>query len=451
MRRLLPSSLLGQMLLLIGAALLVAQAVNLAFILGEQQKLSLAQSEGPAIARFTQAAAVIAAAPARDRGLLLAAHPVGPAAQYRLSELSVVDAQRLPRDPRIEVRLAVSLEGAAVKASPVRAATRMEVGELPGPPGHHHHGYRKMVYLAALLDDGRWLDARLAVPPPDLWLIHRLLVGTFVLFLIVFGAAWWIARRLARPLRDLTLAAERFEGRTEAEPVIARGPADISRAIEAFNAMNRRTLALLDEKDRMLGAIGHDLRTPLASLRIRAENMGPEDERARLVATVEEMASTLEDILTLARTGRGREKLRRVDLGALADALVEEYRELGRPVEIAASPRTVLAVRPNLLRRALRNLIDNALDYGGGARLSLEARADAIAILVEDDGPGIPEDRLEAVLEPFRRLETSRNRERGGAGLGLAIASAVALAHGGRLELVNRSEGGLRASLILPN
>jgi len=449
-RRLLPSSLLGQMLLLIGAALLAAQAVNFAFLLNEQQKLSLARNEGPAIGRFTQAAAVIAATAPAGRRLLLSAHPAGPAAAYRLAPQSAIDRERIERDSEIEERLAASLREARVPVRAVRGASPMGVGRVHGPPGHGHHQARRILLLAAQLDDGSWLDARFDAPRADRWLIHRLVLATAMLFFLVFGAAWWIARRLARPLRDLTRAAEGFKGHAPAEPVVPSGPSDLRRAVEAFNAMNRRTLALLDEKDRMLGAIGHDLRTPLASLRIRAENMGPEDERERLVATVEEMGATLEDILTLARTGRAREPVRPVDLAALADAVVEEYREMGRPAVFAASPRAVLAVQPNLLRRALRNLMDNAIAYGGGATVTVEERPGAIEIRVEDEGPGIPADRLEEVLDPFRRLESSRNRESGGAGLGLAIANAVALAHGGRLELANRPEGGLRASLVLP-
>ena len=450
MRRLLPSSLLGQMLLLMGAALLVAQAVNFAFILNEQQKLSLARSEGPAIGRFTQAAAVVAATPPAGRKLLLSSHPTGPAAAYRLVPESRIDLERIGRNPEIEARLAAALREARVPARAVRAASPMGVGRMLGPPGHRHHEARRNLLLSAQLDDGRWLDARFDAPRADRWLIHRLVLATAMLFVLVFGAVWWIARRLARPLRDLTRAAEGFQGQAPAEPVTPRGPSDLRRAVEAFNAMNRRTLALLDEKDRMLGAIGHDLRTPLASLRIRAENMGPEEERERLVGTVEEMTATLEDILTLARTGRAREPVRAVDVAALADAVVEEFRELGRAVAFAPSPRAVLSIQPNLLRRALRNLVDNAVAYAGTATVAVEERAGEIELRVEDDGPGIPDDRLEEVLDPFRRLESSRNRESGGAGLGLAIANAVALAHGGRLTLSNRLEGGLRTSLILP-
>jgi signal transduction histidine kinase len=438
------------MLLLIGAALLLAQAVNFAFILNEQQKLSLARNEGPAIGRFTQAASVIAATAPEGRALLLSAHRAGHSAAYRLVPQNAIDRNAIDRDLRIEERLATALRDARVPVRAVRAASPMGVAGTRGPPGHGHHEARRILLLAAQLDDGRWLDARFDAPRADRWLIHRLLLATGMLFLLVFGAAWWIARRLARPLRDLTQAAEGFRGHAPADPVIPRGPSDLRRAVEAFNAMNRRTLALLDEKDRMLGAIGHDLRTPLASLRIRAENMGPEDERERLVATVEEMAGTLEDILTLARTGRAREPVRPVDLAALADAVVEEFRDLGLAAEFRPSARAVLAVQPNLLRRALRNLMDNAVAYGGGAAVSVVERPDGIEIRVEDEGPGIPDDRLEEVLEPFRRLDSSRNRESGGAGLGLAIAQAVAQAHGGRLELANREGGGLRASLVLP-
>jgi signal transduction histidine kinase len=438
------------MLLLIGAALLVAQMVNFAFILNEQQKLSLARNEGPAIGRFTQAAAVIAATAPEARSPLLSAHRMGPAAVYRLVPRSAIDREGMIRNAGIEARLAASLTEARVPVRAVRAASPLGVARTPAPPGHGHHEARRILLLAAQLDDGTWLDARLDAPRADRWLIHRLVLATAMLFFLVFGAAWWIARRLARPLRDLTRAAEGFRGRAPAEPVIPRGPSDLRRAVEAFNAMNGRTLALLDEKDRMLGAIGHDLRTPLASLRIRAENMGPEEERERLVATVEEMAATLEDILTLARTGRAREPVRRVDLAALADAVVEEFRELGLAAEFRPSPRAVLAGQPNLLRRALRNLVDNALAYGGGGAVRVEERPDDIVIRVEDEGPGIPADRLEEVLEPFRRMDSSRNRESGGAGLGLAIAQAVAQAHGGKLVLSNRPGGGLSAALILP-
>ena len=323
MRRFLPKSLLGQMLLLMGAALLVAQLVNFAFILNEQQKLSLAMNEGPAITRFAQTAGRVSAAPAELRPMLAADRP-GRGALYRIMAANPIDEERLERVAEIERRLTRALGEAGVQPRAVRATLLAAPPDRADRHRHPFHGGDRLVMLAAQLSDGSWLVGRFHIPRTDPWLVHRLLLGTFALFVLVLGAVLWIATRLARPLRDLTVAAETFEGRNEAPPVEPRGPSDARQAIEAFNAMNHRTLALLDEKDRMLGAIGHDMRTPLASLRIRAESMEPEDERAKMIATIEEMAATLEDIVVLARTGRAREPVRAVDLAALADALVEE-------------------------------------------------------------------------------------------------------------------------------
>jgi len=436
-----PRSLLGQMLLLIGLALLLAQAVNFAFILNEQQKLGLAQNEGPAISRFVQAAVHASAnggTPPRP----------GRGANFTVAEQALIDRTGLERNPELERRVAALLAEAGVRARQVRAATTVDFGRFD-PDGrlHRRGGERQVVLLATELRNGAWLNGRLEAPRGDPWLIARLLAATVALYALVLAAAWWIARRIVRPVRDLTAAAERFHGRSEPVSVEPRGPADIRRAVEAFNAMNRRVSTLLDEKDRMLGAIGHDLRTPLASIRIRAESMEPDEDRERLIGTVEEMAATLEDILVLARTGRPREEMRPMDIAALIDALVEDYRERGCDVSFEAGPPQVAEVQPNLLRRAVRNLIDNALRYGVRARVRVLGGP---TISIDDDGPGVPESELANVVEPFKRLEGSRSRETGGAGLGLAIAKAVAEAHGGSLRLSNRPEGGLTAMLAIP-
>jgi signal transduction histidine kinase len=214
--------------------------------------------------------------------------------------------------------------------------------------------------------------------------------------------------------------------------------------------MRSRIFAMLDEKDRMLGAIGHDLRTPLASLRVRTESVEDDGERARMSETITEMNRMLEDILSLARAGRSSEAQQKVDLSALADAVVEDFLELGSPVDMADSERAVGNVRPQQIRRALRNLIENAIVYGERAHVSVEREEGAIRLIVADDGPGIAEDRMDEMMMPFTRLEGSRNRETGGAGLGLALVRAIMAEHGGALKLANRAEGGLEASLVLP-
>ena len=228
------------------------------------------------------------------------------------------------------------------------------------------------------------------------------------------------------------------------------GPSDLRNAILAFNAMNARVVNLLEEKDRTLGAIGHDLRTPLASLRIRAESVEPAEDRERMIATIEEMTATLEDILTLARSGRSRETFERADVSELPRSVAEDYRELGQPVTFDADAPHLLEVQPNLLRRAIRNLLDNALKYAGAAEIEVSGGKQAVTIAVRDRGPGLPPQELERVSGAFYRGEPSRNRETGGAGLGLSIAQAVADAHGGKLTFANREGGGLIASIELP-
>ncbi|WP_198350862.1 sensor histidine kinase [Flavisphingomonas formosensis] len=441
-----PRSLAGRMTLLIGLALLVAQLANFALLLNERQKLSLAQNEGPAITRFAGVAADIAQAQPIFRSAVIADNSHR-GARFALAADAGIAAQ--DRDGGLEAKLRQALTDAGVQGGDVRAtlvapAARRDGRAWSPPPD------MRMMRLAVKGGDGQWLIARIATPKRDPWFTVRIAAATLLLYLIVLGAAIWIARRLARPLRDLTNAAERFRGRDDPVAVEPSGPDDLRQAIEAFNAMNRRVIALLDEKDRMLGAIGHDLRTPLASLRIRVEAMEPEEEREAAVAKITEIIAMLEDILVLARSGRAREEARPMDVAALAEALVEEYRELGQSVECADSPRQVLAVQVNLLRRALRNLIDNALKYGGGAEVSVARTGDEVALRVADRGPGIAPDQLAQVLQPFYRLESSRSRATGGSGLGLAIAQAIAESHGGRLTLENRPEGGLAATLRFP-
>ena len=461
--RLLPRSLIGQMILLMGAALLIAQLVNFTLLVNREQRLSLAQNEGPAIARFVQTASLVTTMgpEALPRGPLDS--PVGPTpppfgrrgprvfGPFTVDRFSIVTSQQA-RDARLETRVADALRDAGVEVRQLLARRAVNLDAFPRvaqrrrdrgvPPG-------EVLVLSAQLTNDLWLNARLFAPRPDPFLMHRLILATLLVYLLVLGAVVWIAWRIARPLRALTRAAESFGGRNDVPAVEPRGPADLRHAINAFNAMNLRVVGLLDEKDRMLGAIGHDLRTPLASMRIRAETMEPEAEREALVRTVGEMSDTLEDILILARTGRSREPARLVDVASLADSAVEDFRALGKDVEFEDSPRLPLDVQPNLLRRAIRNLIENAVEYGDRARVRVLAEGKGAAIEVDDDGPGIAADRLDQVLRPFERLEGSRNRETGGAGLGLAIAKAVAEGHGGSLTLTNRPEGGLRAKLVV--
>ena len=446
MKRLLPKSLVGQMAVLIGCSLLLAQLVSFAFLLAERQQFNRAQIDTPAITRFTSTAGDFVQAAPEFRELVLSdASRRG--AHYELGRQPAQTAN-LSRRADTEERLRDSLQSASVAVRDVRAL--LDPHPVDSRSGRVRRHPSQTMVLSAQLPGGEWLNARLVVPSPPPLVTPELGLGTLLLYLFVLSAAVLIAVRLARPLRRLTEAAEAFRGRNEPIVVDPSGPSDLRNAILAFNAMNARVVNLLEEKDRTLGAIGHDLRTPLASLRIRAESVEPAEDRDRMIATIEEMTATLEDILTLARSGRSRETFERADVTELTRSVAEDYRELNQPVTFGADAPHLLEVQPNLLRRAIRNLLDNALKYAGAAEIEVSGGKQAVTIAVRDRGPGLPPQELERVSGAFYRGEPSRNRETGGAGLGLSIAQAVADAHGGKLTFANRAGGGLIASIELP-
>jgi signal transduction histidine kinase len=446
MKRFLPKSLVGQMAVLIGASLLLAQLVSFAFVLIQRQDFSRAQIDTPAITRFTSTAADFAQAQTEFKPLVLTdASRRG--ARYDLGRQPGV-ADDLRRRDDTEHRLREALQTAGVQVRDIRAAID------PNPVERRSRRPRRRpaqaMLLSAQMPAGEWLNARLVVPGQPPLLTPEIVLGTLLVYLFVLSAAVLIALRLARPLGDLTRAAEAFRGRNQPVVVEPSGPTDLRNAVLAFNAMNERVVELLEEKDRTLGAIGHDLRTPLASLRIRAESVEPEEDRERMIATIEEMTGTLEDILTLAKVGRSREQFEQADVSALVASVAEQFREFGEEVTFKADAPHMLGVQPMLLRRAIRNLIDNAVKYAGSADVEVGRAGDKLTISVLDRGAGLKPEELDRVAGAFYRAEPSRNRETGGAGLGLSIAQAVADAHGGSLVLQNRSRGGFAARIVLP-
>lgn len=300
------------------------------------------------------------------------------------------------------------------------------------------------VLFTARLPDGQWVNAAGLVRPTENTSIFALLLQTLLLFVAVMVPLALVARRIARPLVTLTERVQRVGLADEIAPMAADGPDDIKQLIEAFNAMQARVSTLLGEKDVMLGAIGHDLKTPLAALRVRIESVDDDSERDKMAATIDEMVTILDDILTLARLGKSGEALQSVDVVALVESIAEEF---PKAVFDAPALRIVANIRPVLLRRALRNLIGNAITYGQTARISIAAGHGEVTIAIDDDGPGIDPSLTESMFEPFARAEKSRSRTTGGSGLGLTISRAIARAHGGDVVLENRSDGGLKATL----
>ena len=299
---------------------------------------------------------------------------------------------------------------------------------------------------------GSWETARVLEPRRPQGALGGLVLQTLVAFGFLLVVLFLVLRRITRPLALLTDRVSEFSQQPDrAVKLEETGPADTRRLIAAHNSMEARIAALLDEKDVMLGAIGHDLKTPLAALRVRIENVPDEAQRQKMAASIEDITATLDDILSLARMGRSDQiEVEAVDLGMLAIGVAEEFEDLGEPVTMLNPPRVVGRVQVTWIKRALRNLVSNAVRYGGSAEVSVEVEGNTAVLAVDDRGPGIPAERIADMLEPFTRGEASRNRATGGAGLGLTLARAIADHHGGELILANRNSGGLRAELRLP-
>ena len=273
--------------------------------------------------------------------------------------------------------------------------------------------------------------------------------------LLVIGlAAWWGARWLSAPMRRLQ-AASRTLGkslaRNEAPPQVDEraGTVEVREAAHVFNEMSRQLSDQVHSRALLVAAISHDLRTPLTRIRMRLESSEDDPLTARSIADIHEMDDLIESALEVFRgTGGHVEASEVTDVNALVQALVDDLADLGQPVSVQGEPAAAL-VQPAGLRRVVSNLVNNALRYGKRADVSVLSRGDAVHIVIEDQGPGIPEAQLDAVMKPFYRLETSRSRLTGGSGLGLYIARDLIARQGGVLTLANRAEGGLRATIEL--
>lgn len=461
--RLWPRNLLGQTLLAVALALLAAQAVSAVLLF----RAAESRREGAVLNAAALSLLVDPGkgGPRRDLARRFLRRDGGPM-QARPLRGELTTANPLLSSETNDAQLADTIEQMLAGQGVDPAATLVTMRRAGDDPVLQRRvkanprfaaevdwADRRVLVVAIRRDaSGPWQVARVVVPPREARVIGGIIVQTLVLVLVLTGVLYLLLRRITRPLAALTERTERFARTQDASmPLAPSGPDDIQRLQQAHNAMEQRIAALLDEKDVMLGAIGHDLKTPLTALRVRIESVADESQRAKMAAGIEDITRSLDDILSLARIGRAKDPPEPAQIGALAEAVVEEFEDLGEAVTFTGSTeRIVLPVQVTWLRRALRNLISNALRYGGNADVSLLHEGHQVVLRVDDNGPGIPPDQIATMLEPFQRGEKSRNRATGGAGLGLTLARAIAEQHGGALVLVNRAGGGLRAELRLP-
>ncbi|WP_413628495.1 ATP-binding protein [Herbaspirillum frisingense] len=272
-----------------------------------------------------------------------------------------------------------------------------------------------------------------------------------MLFLALIAMlAWLVARMATRPIRQLAQAASRLGSDIDHAPLAETGPTEIRQAAHAFNAMQGRIRRQIQHRTHMLAAITHDLQTPLTRMRLRLEKVTDAELQQKLIDDLGVMHGMVREGLDLARSMDSSEKIQALDIDSLLDSVCADAADAGQDVSLQGSTRAFVMAQPGALRRCLTNLIDNACKYGRQARVSIALEQQKIAIRIRDQGPGIPDAELEAVFEPFYRLETSRSRDTGGTGLGLTIALNIAENHHGQLRLRNLAEGGLEVLLELP-
>ena len=268
---------------------------------------------------------------------------------------------------------------------------------------------------------------------------------------IVLAVSVWAVRRVTAPLGLLAGAADRLGRDVTAEPMAETGTIEMQRAARAFNRMQERLRRLIESRTQMLAALSHDLRTPLTLLRLRTEEVTDTGERDKMLTTIGEMDEMIGTTLAFARDEVRAEPRRRVDIAALLESVVDDMADAGLPVTMTPAASLIHHCQPGALKRAITNLLDNAVKYGKRAQAAIATRGKTIEITIDDDGPGIPDAELPRVFQPFYRVEESRSRDTGGTGLGLAIAQSIVQAHGGELTLANRPSGALRACIKLPS
>lgn len=299
------------------------------------------------------------------------------------------------------------------------------------------------------LANGRWLEFR----SRDLFgrwpLLYRTLGMAVLLSITLVVCAAVLINALAAPLRAIATAAHHV-GAGAPVSISERGPPDLVEVARAFNTMQGRIARLIADRSMALAAVSHDLRTPLSRLRLRAERIDNPDLRQTITGDVIEMQEMVDSVLALIRGDSDPEDRRQIDLASSITTLVNDEADAGHELTYEGPDHLPCTVRPLALRRALRNLIVNGLQYGRRVRVGLSRRDGGVCITVDDDGPGIAEADIPLVTEPFVRLDSARRRNTAGLGLGLSVAARVAEREGGALRLSNRPEGGLRAEVFLP-
>jgi signal transduction histidine kinase len=441
--RLLPQSLFGQMLLFLLAGLVVSHAIG-AWIYAKDREAAVREVGGLATAqRIVNLTRLVKDAPDEWRHRIVASssdqnfHVTVLHEKPQLAD----NGDRAPVADAVRAYLIAQLQPDA-QMTPIVVASDAASPFFDGPRFMRHGPMMMRDQIPGLVDlqvvmplaAGEWLSFATALPQPENIFSHQ-----FIISMLIMAA-----------LALLANAAQRLGNDVNAPPIPETGTIETRRASRAFNDMQTRLRQFIDNRTRLLAAVSHDLRTPLTLLRLRTENVADGDEKDKMLATLTDMEAMIGATLQYARDEMANEPIRKTDLTALVQSVVDDMADAGHDVTMTTTAQILFDCQLSTLKRAITNLVDNAVKYGAHARVALRDTGKAIEITVDDDGPGISPDELAHVLQPFYRVEGSRSRDTGGVGLGLAIAQSLIERHGGTLTLSNRASGGLQARVTLP-
>ncbi|MBO9463185.1 MULTISPECIES: ATP-binding protein [Stappiaceae] len=451
------NTLIVQLTLLVIAALTAAQVISL-WLFADERSLAIRAALGfEAAGRAANVARLLESTPSELRPAILGAAD-SPLVRFDVSTKPEVSVSDYSDGGVIEARVRKLLGDGYSKD--IRVELRQIEGKilpLPHLSAEMAEMHKAMMRgelsavemnLSIALSEGQWLNVGTRFERPPLqWPFFATLTFALTAALILMVVFWFLLARLTGPLRRLVSAADKLGRGEEVSELPVAGPLEVKNLTRAFNQMQDRLTRFVADRTKLLASLGHDLKSPLTAMRVRAEMVDDEETRTSLVACVEEMQSMVESTITFARGLIGSENTQLIEVGETLSSLQKNVVE---PFSFEKDREVHIRVRPLAFRRALRNLIENALRYGGNARVNYEVQDQTLLVSIEDDGPGIPEVQLEQVFEPFFRLEESRSLETGGHGLGLSISRTIARSHGGDISLSNREGKGLVAQLRIP-
>lgn len=453
-----PSGIAGRLTLIIVAVLIVAVWTSAALYVRDRAQTTFILLSESVADRVGVIVPLLEETPADKRANLLRALN-SPTLWIGLTEGK---RPRIPRgwrpDPKHESEVEAVLPNLGERRIIIRRYNQWGRGDraIPPMPGGRPAppdllNSRVKILVAVALRTGGWVHFVGSTDMTSLRWAVRMVFWIALTTIMIVVISFWAVHRMTRPLRRFANAAERIGLDVRSPPLPELGSREMRNATRAFNLMQERLRRFVDDRTMMLAAISHDLRTMLTRLKLRAEFIEDGEQQSKAIADLDEMQAMLDSTLAFARDDAAEEARTQTDLAALVQSLCDDMADGGQPVTCSTTGRLPYVCAPGSIKRAVQNIIVNAIKYGETATVAVRDESDRIDITVTDNGPGIPADRREDVFRPFFRLEASRNRETGGSGLGLAVARSIARRHGGDIHLEDAENGRFTVRLSLPH